>query len=63
MLTVTGTTMNALPGMPSSPADGWAGKDVRRVSAVVRLLVPDHRPTPAPRSAQDGQRPAKTPAG
>jgi hypothetical protein len=69
--------MNALPGMPATPADVWSGDGVRHVSAVARLLVPDHpRPAsvatkagrqgarvPRPRRATGAQPAAKTPAG
>jgi hypothetical protein len=69
--------MTALPGLPSTPADVWSGAGVWHVSAIARLLVPD-RPrsafvatmaeragarVPRPRSAAEGQRAAKTPAG
>ena len=62
--------MNALPGMPSTPADVWAGDGVWHVSAIARLLVPDRpaagRTTPRvphPRRAGDDQRAVKTPLG
>ena len=64
--------MNALPGMPSTPADVWSGDGVWHVSAIARLLVPEQRPAPRPRrevrvprprSAPDDQRAVKTPAG
>ena len=65
--------MHRLPGMPTTPADVWSGDGVWHVSAIARLLVPEHRATPAPRPrllrlpvprpALDDQRAAKTPVG
>ena len=66
--------MDALPGMPSTPAEVWSGDGVWHVSAIARLLVPEQRsqrprrPRPAvrvprPRTAPDDQRAANTPAG
>jgi hypothetical protein len=65
--------MTALPGMPSTPADVWAGAGVWHVSAIARLLVPERRSTPktpvlpVPRTelpaATRRQRAAKTPVG
>ena len=62
--------MNALPGMPATPADVWSGAGVWHVSAIARLLVPDARTTaaavrrvPRPRLSPEAQRAASTPAG
>jgi hypothetical protein len=65
--------MTALPGMPSTPADVWAGGGVWHVSAIARLLVPERRPgrgtpaLPVPRAELAAeprrQRAAKTPVG
>ena len=61
--------MNALPGMPATPADVWSGAGVWHVSAIARLLVPDARATdaavrrvPRPRTSPETQRVQNTSA-